>query len=171
MFLPCWVYIDILQCQCFSKKPETAKLSIKFASTVRFHADTCLYLHYSPYPQLMALSFSMFCPILSLSSWAHLRAPATGGMFLLITGPEGERAANICWSKIILAWSSSWLYMASRIGYLYWKSLWIRGRSSRGPIISRSLKQLSQHEQSSKAWQTIWERRMSMSAIFLLNDS
>lgn len=90
------------------------------------------------HPWFSICSLSMLWVILSLSPWVHLSTPATYGMFLLMTGPEGVWARATCWSKMSLALSSSWSNMASRVGYLCWKSLWMRGRSIREPIISSS---------------------------------
>lgn len=76
--------------------------------------------------------------ILSLSSWDHFIAPATWGIFLLIGGVPSSFAKFICPSNITLAWSSSSSYILSRTGYLYSKSAWISGRSSKEPKQSRS---------------------------------
>lgn len=93
------------------------------------------------YPWLTeSLSACIGLVILSLSSCDHLRAPATRGMFLFIGGVPSSFAVIICWSNMILASSSSSSYIFSRMGYLYSKSEWISGRSSKEPKQSRSYK-------------------------------
>ena len=93
----------------------------------------------STYPWLTeSLRACIGLVILSLSSWDHLRAPATWGMFLLIGGVPSLFATSIWPSNIILASSSSSSYIFSKMGYLYSKSAWISGRSSKDPKQSSS---------------------------------